>query len=88
MSTEYPFLGASPNALVECSCCGEGVLEIKCPFKYKESTVESVVDSSIAFCLKRQSDGTFHLDYDQLLLLVSAAIVYHKSTILSLGCLV
>ena len=25
------FLGASPDAVVSCSCCGEGVLEIKCP---------------------------------------------------------
>jgi len=25
------FLGASPNLLVECSCCGKGILEVKCP---------------------------------------------------------
>ena len=27
-----PYLGASPDLLVECSCCGQGVLEIKCPY--------------------------------------------------------
>lgn len=25
------FLGASPDLLLECSCCGKGVLEVKCP---------------------------------------------------------
>ena len=26
------YLGASPDLLVECACCGKGVLEIKCPY--------------------------------------------------------
>ena len=26
------FLGASPDLLVKCSCCGKGILEVKCPF--------------------------------------------------------
>ena len=26
-----PHLGASPDGLINCSCCGEGLLEIKCP---------------------------------------------------------
>ena len=29
---EEPFLGASPDLLVNCDCCGEGLLEIRCPF--------------------------------------------------------
>uniref|UniRef100_A0A1X7TJH5 PHD-type domain-containing protein n=1 Tax=Amphimedon queenslandica TaxID=400682 RepID=A0A1X7TJH5_AMPQE len=64
VSTDYPFLGASPDGLVECSCCGKGVLEIKCPFRCKESTIKSLVDSSTDFYLKRQSDGIFSLDHD------------------------
>ena len=28
---EYPHLGASPDGLTSCSCCGDGILEIKCP---------------------------------------------------------
>ena len=31
-----PFIGASPDGNVECSCCGSGVLEIKCPFSCKD----------------------------------------------------
>lgn len=30
-----PFLGASPDGLVSCSCHPKRVLEIKCPFKYQ-----------------------------------------------------
>lgn len=30
-STEWLYLGASPDGVVECSCCGKRVLEIKCP---------------------------------------------------------
>ena len=29
ISVEYPFIGASPDGLVECSCCGQGICEIK-----------------------------------------------------------
>ena len=32
----YPFLGASPDRVVSCSCHGERVLEIKCPSKYRD----------------------------------------------------
>ena len=28
----YPYLGASPDGWPECTCCGKGVLEIKCPY--------------------------------------------------------
>ena len=29
ISSNYPFIGASPDGLVHCLCCGEGVCEIK-----------------------------------------------------------
>ena len=28
---QYPYLGASPDLIVECICCGKGFVEIKCP---------------------------------------------------------
>ena len=28
----YPHLGASPDGIISCSCCGTGLLEIKCPY--------------------------------------------------------
>lgn len=32
VNVAFPHLGASPDGLISCSCCGEGVLEIKCPY--------------------------------------------------------
>ena len=29
---QHQFLGATPDLLLECACCGKGVLEIKCPY--------------------------------------------------------
>ena len=33
----FPFLGASPDGLIKCKCCGEGLVEIKCSFVHKNS---------------------------------------------------
>lgn len=36
LNTKHPFIGASPDGLVSCSCCSEGICEIKVrtPFEY------------------------------------------------------
>ena len=34
---EYQFLAATPDGITHCSCCGYGVLEVKCPFCTKDS---------------------------------------------------
>ena len=31
VSVHEPYVGASPDAFVECKCCGLGVVEVKCP---------------------------------------------------------
>ena len=36
---EEPFLGATPDALIHCDCCGDGCLEIKCPFTGREKII-------------------------------------------------
>ena len=33
----HPYIGASPDLLVECSCHGKGIVEIKCPFSICET---------------------------------------------------
>ena len=35
----HPFIGASIDGLVECSCCQPAVLEIKCPYSIRSGTV-------------------------------------------------
>ena len=34
---EAPYLGASPDGLVDCKCHGQGLLEIKCPSKHRSN---------------------------------------------------
>ena len=60
VSTERPFLGASPDGIIQCSCCGKGVLEIKCPFVLKEAHISTVLGTR-AFCL--DSDCRLRTDH-------------------------
>ena len=38
-----PHLGASPDGLISCSCCGKGLLEIKCPYSIRDLDPTSAV---------------------------------------------
>ena len=37
----YPHLGASSDGFVSCSCCRDGLVEIKCPYSVKDATLMS-----------------------------------------------
>ncbi|KAJ8277710.1 hypothetical protein GJAV_G00078890 [Gymnothorax javanicus] len=56
----YPCIGASPDSLVSCTCCGSGVLEIKCPHCAKDTGVLSATANK-HFCLVNTESG-FGLD--------------------------
>ena len=43
ISSDYPFLGVSPDGLVSCDCCGEWLVEIKCPFRYQNMTPDCAI---------------------------------------------
>ena len=47
----YPFMGASPDAVVTCTCCGHGVLEVKCPFSCKDKSFQTVANDNSNFFL-------------------------------------
>ena len=49
LHADYPFLGASPDGVTNCQCCGEGLLEIKCTFKYRHVDPKSIRDNT--FCV-------------------------------------
>ena len=38
VNPKFPHLGTSPDGLISCSCCGRGVVEIKCPFSIRNSS--------------------------------------------------
>lgn len=57
ISLEHPFLAATPDGLVKCSCCGEGVVEIKCPYNQRDQTIDQMVSRSDV-CLEKTNEGT------------------------------
>lgn len=53
----YPYIGASPDGVVTCQCCGQGLLEIKCPYKFKD--VSPIVEEALNdknYCLKKDKE--------------------------------
>lgn len=55
ISPKYPFIGATPDAIASCDCCGEVVLEVKCPYCKRHSVISDEID-----CLEI-SDGQLRL---------------------------
>ena len=56
----WPHLGASPDGIVHCLCCGQGVIEIKCSYCHNNEEIDAVVDDPKS-CLGRLPDGSVTL---------------------------
>ena len=56
-----PFLAASPDGLVSCAECGEGLLEIKCSFKYRDAEPRQIAASVKDYHLSLSDSGDFQL---------------------------
>ena len=56
----HQFLGASPDGVISCDCCGTGLIEIKCPHCKKDTTINEAAEDN-KFCLKEIS-GVLQLD--------------------------
>ncbi|XP_026064445.1 uncharacterized protein LOC113047301 [Carassius auratus] len=53
INPRFPEVGASPDGLTMCDCCGKGCLEVKCPFKYRSSTIQQALETKDKnFCLE------------------------------------
>ena len=52
INTQWPYVEASPNGIIECSCHGRGVLEIKYPYCHRESSLQTAAAEDRKFCLK------------------------------------
>ena len=61
VSISKHFIGASPDALVDCKCCGQGILEVKCPLCAEHSTLTSVATANPHFCLVQEAGIALHL---------------------------
>jgi len=60
LNPKFTFLGVSPDGIVECTCCGTGCLEIKCPWKFKDYSIEEMVDEKGSY-LQRDDDDEITL---------------------------
>jgi len=56
----HPYIGPSPDGFVQCSCCGYGVLEIKCLYCIREQ------DPNQASCFEDGKLSKKHLYYYQI----------------------
>ena len=55
------FIGAPPDDVIDCTCCRQGVLEIKCPYCHGEYDLWTAAAKDNQFCLK-MLHGELHLD--------------------------
>lgn len=51
LDDNMPFMGASPDGIVSCTCHGEKLLEIKCAFKHRDIDVEDIPTKDPAYHL-------------------------------------
>lgn len=63
INPELPWIGASPDGVVTCSCHEPGMLEIKCPFSAKDRTLRECAKDS-RFCLTVTEEGVMSLKLD------------------------
>ena len=61
INPEVPYIGASPDGLLSCECCGIHVIEVKCPY-CKKDTMLDVEEKG--FYLKKDQHGSLKLDRD------------------------
>ena len=58
ISQDKPSIGASPDGIIVCDCCGTGALEIKCPFCIKEELTDTPPPG---LCMERDENGVWKL---------------------------
>ena len=50
----HPFMGATPDDIVQCECCGVGVIKVKCPFSCVEKSIQSNAVENPSFFTSRR----------------------------------
>ena len=60
INKKYPFLGASPDGIVYCSCHGKYLLEVKCPYRCCDKKLSEAVNDPTFFL--KDNEGVLLLD--------------------------
>ncbi|KAK7893342.1 hypothetical protein WMY93_022494 [Mugilogobius chulae] len=61
INPKYPYMGATPDSLVSCECCGNGCVEVKCPFCLRAGKIEDNLGSKS--CLEINQDHKLQLKH-------------------------
>ena len=65
----YPLMGASPDGIIKCACCGYGVLEIKCPYSCRDTALKDKSADYTFFLKDIKGDlslSVYHAHYYQV----------------------
>ena len=65
INPQYPHLGTTPDGFVTCTCCRDGLVEIKCPFSGKDSHPDVLKSKKNSF-LNTHGLTTSHKYYTQV----------------------
>ena len=73
VNLQWPFMGASPDGMVSCKCCGSGICEVKCPYKARD-----VHPFDAAATIKQSAGGClYYIGQKACLLLSSTSSIAH-----------
>lgn len=57
VSTQKPWYGASPDAVMHCTCCGYRVLEVKCPYSLAEKSLSEEISTGNFYIIRDTCEG-------------------------------
>ena len=83
VSTDHPYLGASVDGLVHCTKCGDGIVEIKCPYGKATHKYRSMPPAACA----TQSDFCCEVQDEKLHLKTSHSYYYQIQGQMAVCCL-
>ena len=61
LSVQFPYLATSPDGIIHLGDTKFGVVEVKCPYKHRKSSIE-VACKDLTFCLTRGEDSQIALN--------------------------
>ena len=59
INLNYPYIGASPDTIVECTCCRIRCLEIKCPYSHRGDSIPQMLGKKLY--LHKNAEGKVQL---------------------------
>ena len=63
LNSQWPFLGASPDGLISCKCCGQGILEVQCPYSCRDIPLSEYACEQNSMLSPAQSTYALKQDY-------------------------